>query len=201
MTLTAVSASGGSVNLNNSGFLTLTTSAVQQVSYYSVALGFTLADVPSTSELTTLFERWRLDSVEVVLTPIYTMASSPLIAGNGAIGGVVHTQVDYNDYAVVAASQAGVNSMRQRPSYTTANISHGLPLYYRLKPRMAVSGYQAGFSTGFTNMAAQWIDTASQSVEHYGLKFVFEVLDTSAIVQFVNFKMEAKYNLSFTDVR
>jgi len=201
MTLTATSASSsGSIQLNNNGLLTLTTSALQTVFFYSFSMAFCLEDLPSYSALAALYERWRLDAVEVRLTPLYTQAQAATVAGNGSIGGFLHSVIDYNDYGIITASQAGVQTIRSRPSYTTTNITDPKPVVFRLKPRIAQSAYAAGFGA-YSNSPAQWIDTMSSNTEHYGLKWIFEVADTSAVVQFVNFKMEARYLLSFTDVR
>jgi hypothetical protein len=201
LTITAVSASLGSLALNNSGLLTLSTTAVQAVSFYSLSFGFCLADLPSVADFTGLFDRYRFAAVEVRLTPFFTTTNAPMAAGNGSAGGFLHSCVDYDDVGLLAAGQAGIDSMRARPSYRTMNIASRETYRWVVKPRVAIPAYESATFSGYSNAAAPWVDTISSNVEHYGMKYIFEVANTSAVVQFISFKMELVYHLDFTDVK
>ncbi len=202
MTLLATANSAGAViTTNNSGFLLLSTSALQTINWFSLAIGFCLNDVPGSSEFTNPFERYRLVGVDVVLTPANTYSAAPTLAGNGAAFGMIHSVVDYNDYGVPAASQAGIAALRERPSYRTQNLFSGRPYQWFVKPRVAMPAYAAGAFTAYANMASPWVDTISPDVQHYGIKYVFEMANSTAAVQYCNMKLEVRYHLEFTDTR
>jgi len=200
ITTTAASA-GASITLNNLGNLGLTTSTVQTVNFFSLTFGFTLADLPSYTQFTSLYERYRLDGVDIVLTPFYTVADAPVAAGNGSASGMFHTIFDYNDYGAISASGSALTSMRGRTTYRTGNITTPQPQRWHIKPRVAIGAYGGVGFAAYANMPAPWADTVSTDLEHYGMKWLFEIANTSAAAQFVNFKLEFIYHLSFTDVK
>jgi glutathione peroxidase-family protein len=164
-------------------------------------MAFTLQDLPNYAEFTSLFERYRLESVEIVLHPFNTFTETATTASNGACGGFLHSFVDYNDVGVVTANQSSINSMRERPSYRTMNVASQKPYTWALRPRVAVPAYASTGFSGYSNMAAPWIDSISTDVEHYGMKWLFEIANASPLIQFLNFKLEFRYTLSFTDVK
>lgn len=95
-------------------------------------------------------------------------------AQNNAIGLVTNSTttlvpmyivIDYDDSSslgTVAAAEAYSNCLVLHPGESCERI---------FKPRMAVGAYTGTFA-GFANMADQWIDAASTSVQHYGIKTV-----------------------------
>jgi len=70
--------------------------------------------------------------------------------------------IDYDDASslTLATSQSAANVIK---------LSPGESLQRTFTPRIAVAAYNASFS-GFANLADQWIDSASTSVQHYGVK-------------------------------
>jgi len=198
---TTAASTGAAISLNNSGNLSLMTSAVQSANYFSFTAVFTLADVPSYTQFTSLYERYRLEAVDIVLTPFYTQTQAPLSAGNGSLAGMLHTIVDYNDYGALAASGSALTSMRGRASYRTLNIASVKPYRWLIRPRIAVGAYGGVGFADYINLAPQWADTVSTDLQHYGIKWLFEVYNTSAVVQYANFKLEFTYHFSFKDVK
>jgi len=93
--------------------------------------------------------------------------------------------------------------MRDRPSYKMYNLARARPIVIRIKPRCAVAAYQGSTAlfTGYKNVAAGWNDCVSPShtIEHFGIKFIIEVLNPSAAVNYMNMKIEATYHMSFKD--
>jgi hypothetical protein len=201
LTLVTVNASaGGSTTLSSGGLLSLATGAVQQQYYFGVSAGFCLADVPSATDFTNLFERWRINAIEVSLWPMNTSSIASVSGGNGDLGVLLHSVIDYNDRAAVTASDAGINPLRQRPTYRMHQCAARGPIVFKFRPRMAIAGYGSTFFANYVSLAPQWCDAASPTTEHYGLKLIFEVMNPTAANSFVNFKMEVKYWLSMTDV-
>jgi hypothetical protein len=201
LTLVSASASSGaSTTINSAGLYNLATGSGQNQYYFTTSMGFCLADVPTASDFTGLFERWRLNAVEVTFLPMNTSSISSVAGGNGDLGLLLHSVVDYNDRALITASDTGINSMRQRPTYRLIQGTTGKPIRFRIRPRTAIAAYAGGAFTSYVNMAPQWCDATSSSVEHYGLKLCWEVMNPTSVASFINFKLEVKYWLSFTDV-
>jgi len=71
---------------------------------------------------------------------------------------------------------------------------------WTLRPRAALAGYATGFSA-YVSAEAPWADTVSTDLQHYGMKWLFEVANSSAVVKYMAFKMELKYHLEFRDVK
>jgi len=67
--------------------------------------------------------------------------------------------------------------------------------YRKFIPHVAVASYSGTF-TSFTNEVAPWIDIASPSVQHYGLKTA--CTPTTAVVQYT---ARARLSVSFRNVR
>lgn len=96
------------------------------------------------------------------------------VAQNNAIGLVTNSTtalvpmyivIDYDDssnLASVAAAEAYSNCLILHPGESCERI---------FRPRMALGAYTGTF-VGFANVADQWIDAASNTVQHYGIKTI-----------------------------
>lgn len=212
LTLVNSATSAGSFTLNNQGFTTLTTTAAQQTFYYSMAMGFCLADIPDATQYSLLYDRYRLNKVEVKLYPVNTMSATSnnvvgnpnpgLTWGNGQMGGFVHYAIDYDDRAAPTASDVGIDTLRNRTSYRMVNVARAKPITLSFRPRLAIAAYEASTAfAGYSNMRAQWLDTVSPSddIEHYGWKAVFEIMNPSSNINYMNYKLEVTYHLEFRD--
>jgi hypothetical protein len=134
------------------------TSAVGTVSsngYY-----FSLDQIPSYTEFTALFDQYRIDKIELCFIPV-----ANAVAPTGSTQGQLTTVIDYDD-ATVLATEAGAFN------YESAQVVPVWQIHKRvLKPRIAMAGYAGAFSS-YVNIGNQWIDSASPSVQHYGLKAI-----------------------------
>jgi hypothetical protein len=107
------------------------------------------------------FDQYRIEAIRFTVAP-----------QNNAIGLVTNSTttlspfycvIDYDD----STSLANVSAALAYSTCVVANPGESIERVF--KPRIAVAGYTGGF-TGFTNMADQWIDSASTTVLHYGVK-------------------------------
>jgi hypothetical protein len=130
------------------------------------ALTFILQDLPAYTELTALYDQYRIMKVKVEF--IVTGATNPLTGPPG----LILTALDYND----ATTPASVNELVQYE--TVQSVPVGNYFERTLQPRSAVAAY-SGVFTSFANVYAQWIDTASSSVVHYGIKYYIPAIATS----------------------
>jgi hypothetical protein len=148
------------------------------------AMNWTLSgNVTDYSSLAAVFDQYRILAVEVVFRPA---ANTSAVYNNSK--GLLSTVLDYDDSTALTA-------VGQALAYENC-ISTPMYLAQRrcLKPRVAVAIYGSSAFTSYGNVEAPWIDCASPSVNHYGLKFsldagnssdlqVFDVVVTT-IVQF-----------------
>jgi hypothetical protein len=112
---------------------------------------------------TGFWDQYRINSIR------FTIASN-----NNAIGLVTNANIalvplycviDYDDSSLlgsVAAAEAYSNCICLNPGESLERV---------FKPRMAVSAYNGAFGA-FANVPDMWIDAASTSVQHYGIKTV-----------------------------
>lgn len=197
------SASVGTISLNNQNLLTMTTGALGAVCYYGVGIGFTFSDSAGASDLAALYDQYRLVRVEVEMLPI---ANSALISGaaggNADLGCWIHSITDLDDNVAPGASTTGITDMQQFRTYRCDRLVTDRKLKWTLaNPHIAMAAYASGVFTSYANMTSQWIDANSGTVEHYGLKFLFEVFPTGSTVNYVNLRMVVKYYLEMRQQR
>lgn len=132
----------------SSGTATLLTFASQAI---------TLTQFAASSSLRAVFDQYRFEQVEAWLE---------VQAPNGTLSvPTVATAVDLDD------ANAPM-SMGQVQDHLGAITSGGMAgHYHKWRPHTAVAVYSGAF-TSFANAEAQWIDSASPGVEHYGFKAV-----------------------------
>jgi hypothetical protein len=141
---------GVTAELTTNGVL-MTTSTVVDV---KAALSFALSAFNGYTNFTSLFDQYRFDQLEVWIEPVNTTT---------AVFGVVATAIDLDD-----ANTPG--TFVSVADHQGALIGEGQGgRYHKWKPHMAVATYSGAF-TSYGNMPAGWIDAASPSVQHFGLK-------------------------------
>lgn len=176
--------------------------------YASCGLAFSIADIPSVTDFSALFDMYRLNSVNVKL---YHMASS----ANSESGAttlqqtncMVHSCIDYDDNTAFAASEAGLLSMMERQDYKVkrgGGGGSGLVMNRTIRPRHLVVTNDAAGATTARSLAPrrQWIDWAYTGVPHFGIKFIIEANSDSNGTNWVQtYRMVCTYNFSCKDVR
>lgn len=181
------------------GVVTLGTS----IYYGAACMPFKIADLPNVAEFTALFDQYKIWGITVKITPVATMSAAAVAAGTSPSTGIIlHTCLDYDDATNFAATNTGVDAMREYESYRSYQPyrNGGKPITLFFKPRIASNVYGSGAFGSFANMKAPWLDAASTGVEHYGLKLMMETIDgaTSAIA---DFKVEATYHIKMRGCR
>jgi len=131
---------------------------------------FALSDFSSVTNLTSVFDQYRFDQIEVWLDP-------HSVNGNSAWPDL-YSAVDLDD----GNNPTTVASVENR---TGALIGNGIDgHYHKWVPHVAFAVYSGAF-TSFASVPHTWIDCASSSVQHYGLKTA-AVSNGSAIVYNLN---------------
>jgi hypothetical protein len=139
-------------------------------------LNFTLSGIVSDySSLAVCFDQYRLKQVEFILNPRVTQLGLP--ATTPAMGGFLYTVIDYDDSTMPTL-------ITQALGYSTCIVTpYNMPVRRCFKPRIAVSAYNGAF-TGYTNLADQWIDSASNNVAHFGVKVSLDTSPSTSIQVF-----------------
>lgn len=107
------------------------------------------------------FDQYKIEAIRFTIAP-----------QNNAIGLVTNSTttlvplycvIDYDDNSNLGSAAAA-------EAYSTCVVLHpGESCERTFQPRMALGAYSGAF-TSYANVAPQWIDAASTTVQHYGIK-------------------------------
>jgi hypothetical protein len=117
------------------------------------ALIFRISNLPAYTEFTQLFDQYRILEATVRFVPTFSTSTN------------LYTVVDYDDATLPTA-------LTDLDQYSSLTVSESGTMVVRtLHPKVAVSVYQG--AVPFTGYASGnlWIDSISNSVEYYGLKY------------------------------
>jgi hypothetical protein len=114
----------------------------------------------------TCFDQYRVDMLEVTFRPRMSFESS-----STANTGTFVTVVDVDDSTTLTSVAAALD-------YATALTGRGFEIQKRtFKPHAAIAAYSGSF-TSYANVTSPWIDMASTSVYHYGVKTAWTQTDS-----------------------
>jgi len=140
---------------------------------------FTVGSLDNFTSLGSVYDQYKIDLIEVMITPQLTEVTSTALS----VGNYI-TAIDVDDGAA-PTTVAQMNSYADTLD-TQGTVCH----YHRFIPQFAVASYQGAF----TAYAAEtgWIDCSYPNVQHYGIKIAALV---SPLVQ--NFTITYKLWVSF----
>lgn len=118
---------------------------------------FQLSAFAQSAAYLSLFDQYKFDELEIWLEPQYSQSN---VLTN--VGTLV-TAVDVDD----ASTPTAITDVIDHQSAVTSEGFAGH--YHRWKPHMAIAVYSGAF-TSFANADADWIDSGSPNVQHYGIK-------------------------------
>lgn len=118
-------------------------------------LSFQLNNFSKSTSYSSLFDQYRFEQIEIWIEP-----TNPTITVADVLWA---SAIDLDD----ANTPTTVDMVVSRQGSITSNslTSH----YHKWRPHVAIAEYSGAF-TSFGNAPAGWIDVASPSVQHYGLK-------------------------------
>jgi hypothetical protein len=131
------------------------------------------------NEYTSLFDQYRILQIECWLSPTAVLT-------NQAVSDIT-SAVDIDDSN--PSTFAGVSA------HSNAIVTGGMNgHYHKWVPHCAVAAYGSSVFTSFSNVQSPWIDSASLTVSHFGLKIASAIglfvvnynLNTRIIVEFRN---------------
>jgi len=128
-----------------------------------LAFYFCLSNMPNYTDFTNLFDMYRLLEAVVTFTPFATGSASSTVSS--AFPGLIGTWIDTDDASLPANMAEG-----QQTETFQRNVAT-VPFIRVVKPRSAVATYSGTF-TSYGTEYGRWMNTASPSVQYYGLKTV-----------------------------
>lgn len=148
------------------------------------AINFGFVQLNQAAALTAIFDQYRLAMVEVTFLPDINIAAPTQNAP------LLYTCVDLDDSAATTIAQ-----LQDYPGVqeTIAIKQHK----HTFVPHVAIAAYSGTF-TSFANEAAPWIDVASPSVQHYGVKYGFAAEPSAASF---GYYIRVRYHFQFRNVR
>jgi hypothetical protein len=110
------------------------------------------------------FDQYRCIGIEMYLDPFLNTTSTA-----ATLNGRLYTVVDYDDTSALSTPAA---ALAYDTCITTATWQRQRRAF---KPRIAQAAYGSGVFTSFANLPAPWIDCASGTVAHYGVKAILDI--------------------------
>jgi len=126
------------------------------------AWSFQLSDVVDVTELSALFDQYKLNGVAVRCIPRF---SQIIQNANSVDAPRCYAYIDYDD-ANTPVSEAECLS---RANCRIIHPVRGFKMYF--KPSLDITIYQPGSASAYARGYSKWIDLAYPAVPHYGLKF------------------------------
>lgn len=166
------------------------------------AMDFQLSYLPNFGEFTDLFDKYKINYVDVQFIYDHNAAEINSSAGTNSNANMgiptLYFVRDYDDRAVLTS----VDNYLEYEDCVVRRMDK--PMTFRVYPRVSMAAY-SGAWTSYTNSKAPWLDCNSPSVQHFGIKWGIDAtMNNQASTTPVNIgklTMILNYNLSFADVR
>lgn len=159
----------------------------------NTGVGFKLNSIPGYSELTSLFDQYRIKSIRVTWRPQFNTA--PMTANADALCPTLITVPDYND-ATLLTTRA---QYLQYEGVRSELLDHPITRTFWPRPSMAV--YNNMITTGYAAPdTAPWIDTTSPGAEHYAVKWALAYPIAGTSVANGHLMLEVNYTLELRGV-
>jgi hypothetical protein len=155
------------------------------------ALTFQLSDLSTATNLTTLFDKYRITEVEILFYPIDNQNNIDS-TGASTIPNF-YTAIDFDN-------NAAPTSIAQIERYSTCVITPGnKPHYRRFRPRMVRPVYISGVSTGYSEGKPEdWLDCAYSGIPYYALIYALGITANSGIC---SYGVRIRYVVQFANTR
>ena len=133
----------------------------------ATAFQFTLDRVQGYSELTAMYDQYRIDYVQFRInwSPKYTVSVDPNAPGQSTYP-LLYYYKDYDD----ATDPTSLAQMQERGNLRQVRITPNKIIKINVKPAVAQMVYQSAVSTAYAPKWGAKIDVAMPDVPHYGLK-------------------------------
>jgi hypothetical protein len=156
------------------------------------ALYFALVGIDNVTNFANLFDQYRIDAVVAHIVPSNNAIQVPTYSSTEFVN--LYVVIDYDD----------ANALSSTPSYreydNCIELAPGESCKRTFQPRVSLSAYSGGAFGAYSNIGGMWLDTASTSIQHYGLKIGAPACDTSQTI-LQSWKVIIEYYISFRALR
>lgn len=167
-------------------FVGLTSIVVDNVFGANGGYNFSLSDVPGYTEFTALYDSFKINAVKITFIPQMTQITNTGGTGN-PFNARFFSVIDKND----DAAPSSANALREYKTCKWSSITK-MHKRYIYKP-MLITADKFSIST--------WQACDSPTVNYYGLKYFIEPTGITGVTTTYEYRVEAKYYLSFKNVR
>lgn len=136
---------------------------------FTMSSQFQLSSVYQPSDLTNLFDRYKIVGVQLKIHYLQNVGSPQQVPNVGAVYSnlpTIHYAFDGDD--------ANINTKEQilQKGYCHSRVLNAnRPTTIFLKPRVTKEIFNSPVTTGYSSEKACWLDANSSSVPHFGMKF------------------------------
>lgn len=142
--------------------------------------------IDNVSYFASLFDQFRIDCVVVHIIPSQNALQVPTQTTTEWAN--LYCVIDYDDATTLSSTAA------YREYDNCVILAPGESCRRTFQPRVALSAYAGSFGS-YVNVGGVWIDTASTTVQHFGLKIGVPPVDTSQTL-LQEWKIEIEYFIS-----
>lgn len=148
---------------------------------------FKLTDLPSYTEFTNLFDKFRICAVKYEIVPNWTSSDINPIGTYQSVPNIF-TVLDYNDITTPG-------SLSELLQYKNLKRTRGHLIHKRyIKPAVLAANYEGAVTTAYTSVWKRWLDTTDSGTLHYGLKYCIDQTSTA-----MTYRVYAKYYIQCKD--
>jgi len=180
----------GSAFSNGSAGASPFVSALANANGYFV-IPFEMTDVDQSASFAGVFDQYRIDKIEVKITPEMNALNDVNVASPNATNPMIYVALDFDD----ANTPTSLAYIRQYDNVQSAVYADG-GFFITILPSFTPALWSGGAFTAYAVERAGWIDASNLSVPHFGLKGCITAL-TAGSTQQVNWYLTAKYFMSF----
>ena len=188
---------------NTTAILTVGAGKVQA----GMAMAFQLNDITNVSEITNLYDQFKINGVLVTIKMINNpdaVNAANLVPGINSSGANFYPTIWYApDHDDITAPTIAILKQYSRVKHKVLRPNSEIKFYAR--PSTLTQLYDGALSTAYANSKGRpWIDIANPEVPHYGFKFAidFEGLTTAAVTYSQwQFKINVKYYFTCKNAR
>lgn len=142
---------------------------------------FRLSQLPGVADFTTLYDQYKITGVKV--TFMYQISEAGT-TGAGVLPTILYSSDDTD------ASPPSYFNLRQKQSAKQRILTANRPFSIFLRPKRAAALLNSTFTTNSIINSAGYIDTASSTADHFGLKFSLNNLyGTTAVAAQLEMKL------------
>jgi hypothetical protein len=141
---------------------------------------FNLGNFDRYTEYTSLFDDYKIEEIEVRLT---------LVTASGSVAAEGFQFASCIDRDDAAAPTSFPQVVAHQNSFETTGVKGH---YYRFVPYMATAAYSGAF-TSYTSIPPVWLDCASPSVSHYGIKLIIQASSSPVVSVYVDTRARVRF--------